>query len=55
MKELIFCVRDREAGNVIDRFESYEKAIQALRQYEESDKEEGIYTPDFYEVAEITE
>lgn len=46
-----YVVRDREAGNVVERFDSLEEAETALRGYEESDKSEGIYEADFYEVA----
>lgn len=42
--------RDREAGNVIDSFETLEEARKAIKDYEETDKKEGTYTPDFYEI-----
>lgn len=48
----MYVIRDREAGNIIDRFSTYEEAQQALNQYEQEDKEEGTYTPDFYEIIE---
>lgn len=47
-----YVTRDREAGNIIDYFKTREEAEQALASYEASDKAEGIYEPDFYEVAE---
>lgn len=47
-----FYIQDREAGNVIDWFKTKEEAEQQLAQYEESDKEEGIYVEDFYEIVE---
>ena len=46
-------VRDREAGNEIDYYDSYEAAKEGLEMFEDSDREEGIYEKDFYEVAEI--
>lgn len=47
-----YIVRDREAGNVIDEFETKEAAEMALAKYEEEDKSNGIYEEGFYEVAE---
>lgn len=49
-----FAVRDREAGNIIEKAETRERAEQILDLFEQSDKVEGIYTPGFYEVAEIS-
>ena len=48
-----YITRDREAGNVIDEFATLAEAEAAIEKYEADDKEEGIYEPDFYEVAEI--
>lgn len=45
-----FIIRDREAGNEIARFDSYEEAVSELEKYEETDKAEGTYTEDFYEI-----
>lgn len=47
---VVYEVRDSEAGNVIDTFSTRQEAESALEAYEKSDEEEGIYTPDFYEV-----
>ena len=47
-----YIIRDREAGNTIDRFNTLEEAKAALSQYEASDKEDGIYQKDFYEIIE---
>ena len=47
-----FKIQDREAGNEIDVFESYEEAKAALEEYEAQDKKDGIYEPDFYEIVE---
>ena len=43
-------VQDREAGNVIGYFTTKEEADEAVAMFEENDKEDGTYTPDFYEV-----
>ena len=46
-------VRDREAGNVIEKVENWEEGKNLITEYEATDKADGIYTPDFYELAEI--
>ena len=43
-----YLIEDREAGNVIDEFDTIEEASKTLAEFEESDKKEGTYTPDFY-------
>ncbi len=48
----MFIIRDREAGNFIDMFGTYEAAEEALKAYEDSDKAEGIYEEGFYEIVE---
>ena len=45
-----FYTADRETGTFIEAFDSYHEAVDAIKRYEESDKEEGTYTEDFYEV-----
>ena len=45
--------RDREAGNIIDEFNTMEEAEAAILAYENEDRRLGIYEPDFYEAAEI--
>ena len=47
-----YIIRDREAGNVIATFSSKDEACNELRKYEEQDKIDGTYTPDFYEIIE---
>lgn len=47
-----YIIRDREAGNVIDKFATQEEAELALQEYEEEDKRDGTYEPDFYEIVE---
>lgn len=46
-------VRDREAGNIIERVSSVEEGLEVIRKFENQDIAEGIYEPDFYEVAEV--
>lgn len=46
-----YITRDREAGNKIDTFETREAAERAIAEYEDQDRDNGEYTPDFYEVA----
>lgn len=50
-----YVTRDKEAGNIIEYFNTKEEAEQAIEDYERSDKNEGIYEADFYEVAELNE
>lgn len=46
---------DREAGNRIDCFETEAEAWKAIAGYEEADEKEGTYTPNFYDVYEVSE
>ena len=48
-------VRDRETGTGIDIFDTLEEAERALKEYENDDIKEGVYTSDFYEIAEVEE
>ena len=45
-----FIIRDREAGNILDWFYTSWDAERALYEYEESDKKEGIFVENFYEI-----
>lgn len=45
-----YVVRDREAGNVIDEFNTFEEAAGTVIEYEDADREDGDYTPNFYEI-----
>lgn len=47
-----YIIRDREAGNIIDRFNTLAEAEAELRAYEEADKKDGIFEEDFYEIVE---
>jgi hypothetical protein len=43
-------VQDRAAGNVIETGLTYQEAKKLVEQYESTDKADGTYTPDFYEI-----
>lgn len=45
-----YVVRDREAGNVIECVSSIEEGEALIEEYEEEDRKDGTFTPDFYEV-----
>lgn len=45
-----FYTADRQSGNKIEFFNTIEEAAKAISKYEEEDKREGIYTPDFYDI-----
>ncbi len=34
----------------INTFETYDEAVKALESYEEEDRQDGLYTPDYYEI-----
>ena len=46
-------VRDRETGTVIDIVPSFEDGERLVRVFEQTDKAEGTFVRDFYEVAEV--
>lgn len=48
-----YIIRDREAGNVIDKFDTLSEAEAVMNGYEAHDKEDGIYVKDFYEIVEL--
>ena len=50
IEQEIYVIRDREAGNELDEFETMGEALEELARYEEIDKISGDYTPDFYEI-----
>lgn len=49
MKKLYYTA-DREAGNIIEWFDTLEEAREAIKEYEKQDQEEGSYTKDFYSI-----
>ena len=46
-------IQEREAGNVIETNLSLKEAEKMLKSFENQDKKEGSYTPNFYEIKEI--
>lgn len=50
-----YVIQDKEAGNLIDVFETKEQAENELKKYEEQDKKDNCYTEDFYEIEEQEE
>lgn len=46
-------IRDRETGTLIDEFETVEEARAELQKYENQDKEDGSFEPNFYELIEL--
>ena len=50
IEQEIYVIRDRDAGNELDEFETMGEALEELARYEEIDKISGDYTPDFYEI-----
>ena len=48
-----YVIQDKEAGNIIDQFSSLESAEKTLNEFEYSDKLEGIFKLDFYEIQEV--
>jgi len=45
-----YIIQQKETGTLIEEFISLIEAQEALKEYEEMDKNEGVYTPDFYEI-----
>ena len=43
---------DRETGTFIDPVETIEEGLAMIDKYEEQDKEDGNYEPDFYDVVD---
>lgn len=41
---------DKEAGNIIEECKSIKDALQKIKEYEEEDKNNGCYKPNFYDV-----
>lgn len=53
LKTKTYTISDREAGNVIDRKLTLSEAEKKLKEYEEADKKDKTYTPDFYEIVDF--
>ena len=50
-----YAIKIRKSGNVKGIHDCIGRARLELSQFEEFDKQQGNYTPDFYEIAEETE
>lgn len=50
-----YIIQDREAGNIIDEFNTLEEAQQELEKYERQDKQDKCYSRNFYEIVERQE
>ena len=48
-----FIIRDREAGNVIEHASSIEEAADIIKEFEEQDKKDGTFVPNFYEIVDL--
>ena len=48
----MFYVTDKETGTIIENVATIEEGKQLIHKFEESDKVEGIYEPDFYDVVD---
>lgn len=48
-----YIIRDAEAGNPIEDFETEKEALDALFMYEMTDISEGTYEKGFYEVYDV--
>lgn len=51
--EVKYQVCCKENGDVIEDCETLDEAITTIAQYEEQDRSEDNYTPDFYEIYDI--
>lgn len=48
-----YAIIDRESGNEIDKFETYQEAKDELENYEAQDVADNTYTPNFYEIVAL--
>ena len=49
-----FAIQIKETGGILRYFETLAEAQHTLAQFEEEDKKDNTYSPDFYEIAELT-
>lgn len=52
MNEKWFWTICRETGDKIEAFCTLKEAQERIRKYEDEDRDEDIYTPDFYDIVE---
>lgn len=50
---MTFAIRDCETGHTIEECETLEEARRILCDFEHADREDGVYTPDFYEIYDL--
>lgn len=53
IKNKLYQIQDREVGNIIDKYLTYKQADDLVYQFENEDKKDGIYVPNFYEIVEM--
>ena len=41
---------DKETGTFIEKVENIDQGMELIQEYEEEDKSDGTYTPNFYDV-----
>jgi hypothetical protein len=46
-------IQDTEAGNIIEKNLTFRDAKKILKNFEKTDKKEGTYTPNFYEIKNV--
>ena len=49
----MYMIRDFASGTEIETAYNYEEALEIVKAFEDEDKAEGNYTPDFYEIVEM--
>ena len=49
----MYQIRNRENGDWIEECETLEGARHILERFEHDDMEDGVYTPDFYEIYDL--
>jgi hypothetical protein len=49
-----FAIQIKETGGILRYFDTLTEAQLTLAQFEEEDKKDNTYSPDFYEIAELT-
>lgn len=50
---MAYSVECMETGCFIDEFPTKKEALQCVEEYENEDKENGVYSPDFYAVRDL--
>lgn len=48
----MYYTADRETGTLIEGFKTLDDARKAIARYEDEDRADDIYTPDFYDVVD---